>query len=343
MTPPSVTVIVTVLNDRRVTRTLDCLSEQTLRPMEVIVADGGSTDGTFELAEEYAKKDPTVLPRRYPGTIPESRNGALAAARGDIIAFLDVDEVAPKDWLEKLTAPLSDPKVGFTGGPTPALDGTANGVAAKYYNAYLNRHYDRVARDNPHAIPMGNSAWRSSVFKSLGPLRADFRPREGNEDQEFAIRTLDAGWKGVYVKEAWVSHDYSDMSMSRMLRKQAAYATGGYLVWRTTKRTYEASYARVLPYILPFFFIVIGLIMIPIFLARLIYPEIVLALGGLAFAALFFALLVDGLSNEKEYPGMKLRPVEILRRWATLYGALRGYMRYGINAQASEPASKRTN
>ncbi len=45
------TVVVTVLNDRRVGRTLESLQTQSLPPLEILVADGGSTDGTFELSE----------------------------------------------------------------------------------------------------------------------------------------------------------------------------------------------------------------------------------------------------------------------------------------------------
>ena len=117
-------VIVTVLNDKRVSRTLSSLQRQSLLPFEILVADGGSTDGTFELASTYAQMDPRIVPLRLPGTIPETRNQALRKVRGEFVAFLDADEEAPESWLKALLAPFSDPKVGFTGGPTPAMPGT---------------------------------------------------------------------------------------------------------------------------------------------------------------------------------------------------------------------------
>ena len=327
MSPPQVTVILTVLNDPRLRRTLDSLKEQTLKPLEVIIADGGSKDGTFEAAEAYAQKEPWVLPRRFPGTVAASRNGAIAEARGSIIAFIDADEVAPPDWLETLIGPILRNEADFTGGPTPALEESLHTITAVYYNAYLNRFYEEVAAHHPHSLPMGNSAWKAELFHKVGPLNTKFNPREGGEDLEFAIRVVEAGGKGKYVPEAKVSHDYSDMTLRRMASKQSAYATAGYLIWREHHRTSEASTLRELPYLVTPFLVVLG-----VFLVLLLLPfeaVVVWNLAVLSLAVLFLALLVEGVRGDEKYPGWRFRPVEIIRRWATLYGAFRGMVRYG--------------
>ncbi len=332
MTPPAVSVILTVLNDRRLTRTLDSLKAQTLRPLEVLVADGGSTDGTRDLAEKYAQTEPWVLPRLFPGTVAESRNQAIAEAKGEIIAFLDADEVAPPEWLAGLVAPIVSGEADFTGGPTPALEGTTPSVTAAYYNAYLNQFYDRVAAREPHSLPMGNSAWRAELFRKVGPLDTVFNPKEGGEDLDFAIRAVEAGGRGRYVPAAKVFHDYSGLTLRKLASKQAAYATAGYLIWRRRKHTSEASAGGELPYLLPPLLLVLGFLLLPFL--PLLFAEVVWALGILSFAALFLGLLVEGALGEKEYPGWRFRPVEIVRRWATLYGALRGLLRYGLSGKA---------
>ncbi|MCI4328775.1 MAG: glycosyltransferase [Thermoplasmata archaeon] len=233
--PPStgtVTVIVTVLKDPRVARTLESLLHQERRADEVLVDDGGGTDEVERITARYHALDPRILHLAAPGNIPESRNAALLTASGEFLAFLDADEVAPPGWLSALLAPFSDPSVGFTGGPTPAMPETVRTVGARYYDGYLRRFYDQVARVRPHALPMGNSAWRATVFRQVGLLDTTLYRRAASEDQEVAVRALRAGWRGVYVPEAGVTHDFSEITTWGLLRKQRTYAKGGYVVWR---------------------------------------------------------------------------------------------------------------
>ena len=333
MAGPTITVVVTVLNDRRVLRTLESLVAQTLAPLEILVADGGSKDGTFEAVEEFARSHPTVHPHRMLGNIPETRNQAFAAAQGDLVALLDADEVAPPTWLADLVAPFDDPKVGFTGGPTPALPGTASNVGAAYYNAYLNRFYEEVARRNPHALPMGNSAWRRILFTELGKLDTTLYPRAASEDQEFALRALEAGWKGRYAPDAWVHHDYSGLTLAKMLKKQATYATGGYVVWRRKGSTYEASGGRMAPYLVGPVLFLAALVAFLVEPFHPVYAGVLGALGVLAIGILTLGLMAQGVRGDRKYPGWRYRSVEILRRWATLYGALRGLVQYGVSGR----------
>jgi len=345
MGSPTITIIVTVLNDKRVKRTLDSIKKQTLQPLEVIVADGGSKDGTLELVEELAQSDYRILPRKFLGTIPESRNQAVAVARGELVVFLDADEVAPEGWLGALVAPFSDPEIGFTAGPTPALPESVGTIGAAYYDAYLNRFYEKVASKNLHALPMGNSAWRTSLFKELGPLDTSLYPKAASEDQDFALRVLGSGRKGRYVPAAWVHHDYSGLTLAKLLSKQATYATGGYVVWRRKKSTYEASGSRMTPYLVPPALLVVALVLFIVYQPWVLIAEVIAALGVLSFTALFVVLLVDGILGERQYPGWRFRPVEILRRWATLYGALRGLAKYGLSGRLEneQPPSESSN
>ena len=337
---PSVSVIVTVLNDPRVLATLETLRRQTLPPLEILVADGGSTDGTFEGVAALSRQDPRVIPLRVPGTIAESRNQALDRVRGEIVAFLDADEEAPPDWLRALVRPLQEqPEVGFTGGPTPAKPGTATSVGARYYDAYLRRFYDLVARAHPHALPMGNSAWRTEVFRRLGKLDVTLYPRASSEDQEFAVRALKAGYRGLYVPEAWVHHDFSDLHLGALLRKQSTYATGGYVLWRRIGTTYEASTGRLAPYVVPPGLCLAGGLLLPFPEARVL-GDLLLGAGLVSLVALALGLWWDGRRHDGEYPGWRYRPLEILRRWATVIGALRGFLRFGWSGRRNLPGPR---
>ncbi len=105
MTHPAVTVIVPVFNaERHVRETLDSIAGQTLRNLEVIVVDDGSSDASIAIVEEFAARDPRVRLVTGPaqGSAGAARNTGLRLARGDYLAFLDADDLFVPTMLEKL-------------------------------------------------------------------------------------------------------------------------------------------------------------------------------------------------------------------------------------------------
>ncbi len=114
-----VSVICTVKNEAHsLPRLLDSLLAQTRPPDEVVVADGGSTDGTVALLEGYACRAPWPLRILHaPGSnIAQGRNQAIEAATGDVIASTDAGVWLEPQWLADLAAPLADPAVQVVSG-----------------------------------------------------------------------------------------------------------------------------------------------------------------------------------------------------------------------------------
>ena len=104
-----VSVIATVKNEAQtVHRLLDSLAAQTRPPDEVVIVDGGSTDGTVGVLEECAARG--ALPLKVlarPGTnISQGRNAAIAVASGEIIASTDAGVRLSPNWLEELVKPF---------------------------------------------------------------------------------------------------------------------------------------------------------------------------------------------------------------------------------------------
>lgn len=98
-----VSVIMPVYNAEKYLPTaLDCLLAQTLKEIEIICVDDGSTDNSAIILEEYAKKDSRIRIIRqnnqYAGV---ARNNGMAKAKGKYLSFLDADDYFKPDMLKE--------------------------------------------------------------------------------------------------------------------------------------------------------------------------------------------------------------------------------------------------
>jgi glycosyltransferase involved in cell wall biosynthesis len=101
-------VVVTVLNEvDSLPRLLDSLAAQTRQPDEVVVCDGGSTDGTLAVLEAESRFPLRVLER--PGAnISQGRNAAIRAATGEVVAVTDAGVRLDAAWLEEILLPFEE-------------------------------------------------------------------------------------------------------------------------------------------------------------------------------------------------------------------------------------------
>lgn len=102
-----ISLIATVLNEGdNIHLLLDSICAQTHQPDEIVIVDGGSTDGTPDVIRNYAERLPLRLLVEPGCSISAGRNRAIEAAQGDIIAVTDAGVVLDGHWLEKLVQPL---------------------------------------------------------------------------------------------------------------------------------------------------------------------------------------------------------------------------------------------
>ncbi|HEY4688315.1 MAG TPA: glycosyltransferase [Anaerolineae bacterium] len=112
-----VSLIFTVKNEAESIRALlDSIAAQTHLPDEVIVCDGGSTDGTLDALRAESRLPIRIV--EQPGAnISQGRNAAIEAASGEIIASTDAGVRLDPDWLKHLAAPFErDPQTSVVAG-----------------------------------------------------------------------------------------------------------------------------------------------------------------------------------------------------------------------------------
>lgn len=167
MTPaPTVAIISTVVNERDGLRELlDGFLSQSRAPDEIVVVDGGSTDGTLDVLHEYQRKYPSVRVFVQPGAnIARGRNIAIHHARADIIAVTDGGCRPEREWLERLVQPLiDDPSFG-------AVTGARRIAPANPFELYagLLSTSGNAADESQRVFHGRNSAFRKSVWQAVG-------------------------------------------------------------------------------------------------------------------------------------------------------------------------------
>jgi glycosyltransferase involved in cell wall biosynthesis len=140
-TPPAVSVVMPVRDaEATIDEALASVLGQTLRDLEVVVVDDGSTDRTPALLDTWAARDDRVRPSRGPARgIVAALNDGLAAARAPLVARMDADDVALPGRLEAQVAYLAArPDVAVAGCLVECFPRHALTAGMRHYEAWLN-------------------------------------------------------------------------------------------------------------------------------------------------------------------------------------------------------------
>ena len=100
-------LIVTVLNEAHsIDALLDSVAAQTVRPDELVLADGGSTDRTLEHVRQWSARLPLKVLSVPGANISRGRNAAIAATDAELIAVTDAGVRLDREWLARLQAQM---------------------------------------------------------------------------------------------------------------------------------------------------------------------------------------------------------------------------------------------
>lgn len=183
-------------------RCLDALATSTLAPLETIVVDDGSTDGSGEIARR-ANAVVVGVPNGPRGPAV-ARNLGAAHARGDILFFLDADVAVHPDTLAEMSSCLeAHADVAAVFGSYDARPDHVSTVSQ--YRNLLHHHLHQRGRREASTFWAGCGAIRRQVFEQLGGFDERYT-RPSIEDIELGVRLRAAGHRIWLRPEIQVTH-----------------------------------------------------------------------------------------------------------------------------------------
>ncbi|HUN43923.1 MAG TPA: glycosyltransferase family 2 protein [Acetobacteraceae bacterium] len=203
---------------------------QTLTPAEIIVVDDGSTDGGAVLVERLAADYPIRLLRKENGGQSSARNFGVAHSGGDLIAFLDQDDIWYPNHLEELVKPFLErrsTRLGWVYSNVDEIDEGGKMVIRSALSEQEDMHPKRNLKSclghDMFILPSASLISRRA-FEDIG--RFDER-LSGYEDDDLFLRMFRAAFDNVYIDQGltqWRVHRHSSAWSSRMGRSRRIYA-----------------------------------------------------------------------------------------------------------------------
>jgi CDP-glycerol glycerophosphotransferase len=165
---PRISVVVPVYNvERYLAACLRSVAAQTVRDLEVVVVDDGSTDGSRAIAAEIARRDDRFrLVTQANGGLGSARNTGADAASGEFLAFLDSDDALPPDAYERLLGALERTGSDFASGNVHRLT-SAGVVQAPFLSRAFARTRLRTHVTRTRALLADRTAWNKLWRRSF--------------------------------------------------------------------------------------------------------------------------------------------------------------------------------
>ncbi|MFI6438266.1 glycosyltransferase [Streptomyces sp. NPDC050759] len=201
MSDPDISVVICVYTEDRwedILAAVASVRTQSYPALETLLVVDHNPVLLDRLTKEYKEvEEVRVFANAGPRGLSAGRNTGIAAARGEVIAFLDDDAVAERDWLRHFASGYADPRVMAVGGRTMPI------WASGRRPAWFPEEFDWVVGCTYKGIPSGlvrvrnvlggNASFRRSAFDAAGGFATgigrdgDKRPL-GCEETELCIR-----------------------------------------------------------------------------------------------------------------------------------------------------------
>ncbi|MGY1684729.1 glycosyltransferase family 2 protein [Geodermatophilus sp. SYSU D00867] len=215
--PPRVTVICIFFNEEQfIDEALASVMAQSYDDFELLLCDDGSTDDSTARALEWQARHPgRIRYLEHPGHVNQgmsaTRNLGISAARGELIAFIDADDVwRPEKLAEQVAILDAHPELGLVCGTVRYWSSWAGGVDEVIPTGHM---LDRVVPPPDavvHLYPLGPAGGagmdllvRRDVVDSVGGFESDFTGMY--EDQAFLLKVF-LTWPVWFSSRLWLDY-----------------------------------------------------------------------------------------------------------------------------------------
>ena len=234
---------------------LDSLVNQTYSPLEIILVDDGSTDGSREKVSRWGEHELVTAIAQTAQGLSAGRMAALNQSKGEWVAITDIDVRPEPDWIENLLkATEGEEAVAVTG---RTVFGTGIDIVSKIRSVEIEAKY----RSRPKNTTLANGP--CSMFKRDKLLEiGGFDPSWYHaEDMEVSLKLIEAGGRIIYTPDAVVNH-VPEQGLMRFFNKRKRDARAHVRIVRKykTKSDFLGSSWLVLIFIPVYSSMIFGLI-----------------------------------------------------------------------------------
>jgi len=196
-------IVIRAYNEEKyIGRLLEGIRQQTIKDVEIILVDSGSTDQTVSVAESFGARLVHIPSDEF--TFGRSLNFGVQVATREliVIASAHVYPVYP-DWIESLLRPFEDEQVALTYGKQRGYDGSKYSEHQIFY-----RWYPDTSKLNQETAFCNNA--NAAIRKSLWEKSPYDETLTGLEDLAWAKWAKEQGYKIAYVAEAEIVHIHNE-------------------------------------------------------------------------------------------------------------------------------------
>lgn len=256
---PEFSVIICTHN--RASMLADCIASllnQTIDKsrFEIIIVDNNSTDNTEKIAQGFSKNNNNI--KYFKESIigySAPRNLGRKNATGNIIAYIDDDEIAAPDWLKSIEKAFQiEEKPDIVGGicmlkydadPPDWFIESMGGTNKNRQKGILNQRKDCY-------LGCGNIAFKKEILDKLSGFSNDFNMKNGflmlGEDTDICQRAKNARFKLFYDPEIKIYHRMNQNNYDIEIRKQKAEKTGMTARFIFGRKPFFSHYFKYLTY-----------------------------------------------------------------------------------------------
>lgn len=204
----TISFIIPVLNGKRyLKKCIDAILQEYATLDEIIVVDGGSIDGTIEIASSYPQ---VQLLKISNTTIANSRNHGAKLAKSGLLAFIDCDVIICKGWRKNALDILSDDSIHATGSRYDIPE-NPNWIEKAWYSQRAHEI------KNINYINSGNFIVKKDVFNFLNGFNEELVT---DEDCDFCNRLNEKGFVIVEAPSVHAIHIGNPQSLLQFFKRE---------------------------------------------------------------------------------------------------------------------------